>query len=79
MSEPGKEEPPIKFTPTELAEQTKTIGMIQNNFLRNHIEITSTSNSPLASLLREEKIMYSNLAISFCVTAMAALAKRGKV
>ena len=79
MSEPGKEEPPIKFTPTELAEQTKTIGLIQTNFLRNHVEITSSSNSPLAGLLREEKIMYANLAISFCVTAMAALEKRGKM
>jgi len=77
--EPGKVEPTINFTPAELAEQNKTSGIIQQNFLRNHIEITANSNSPLAALLREEKIMYSNMAIAYCVTAMAAMAKRGKV
>jgi len=79
MSEPGKVEPPIQFTPSELAEQNKNIQMIQQNFLMNHSEITASSNSPLASLLREEKIMYANLVIKFSVVALAAMAKRGKV
>ena len=77
---PGDEnpEPPITFTPTEAAENQKLCVMIQQNFLREHQEITAASMSDMATMIRQEKQMYASLAIAYAVNAIAALEKRKK-
>lgn len=72
--------PPInvEFTQAELVEMQKTTVMIQQNFLRQHAEITAPSNSDLTDMIRQEKQMYSNLGISYAVNALRAMEKMKK-
>ena len=69
-------EPPIVFTPTENAENQKNIKMIQMNFQQQHPEITAGANADITKMLREEKLLYANLAITYTVQAVAAIGKR---
>lgn len=70
-------QPPInvEFTQTEKNEMQKTTVMIQQNFLRQHVEITAASNSDLTDMIRQEKQMYSNMGISYAVNAIRAMEK----
>jgi len=71
-----KPDTPIIFTVTEQAQNQKTCVMIQQNFLRQHQEITAAASSDLASMIRQEKQMYANLAIAYAVNAIAAMNKK---
>jgi len=76
-NDPDKPEPPINFTPAEQAENQKNAALIQIRFQQQHPEITSNANADITKMIREEKIMYSNMGIAFAVNFIAALAKRG--
>ncbi len=76
MSDPGKPITPVVFTEMELIANQKMIVQIQKAFLQQHVEITSPANSDIAGMMRDEKMMYSNLAIAFAVQAIAVDAKR---
>ena len=65
----------VEFTQVEKAEIQKTVGMIQQNFLRQHQEITASSNRDLTDMIRQEKQVYSNLAILYAVNALRAIEK----
>jgi len=69
-------ETPVIFTPLEQAENQKTCLLIQQNFMRQHQEITAAASSDLASMIRQEKQMYANLAIAYSVNAIAAMNKK---
>lgn len=73
--------PPInvEFTQNEKAEMQKTTVLIQQNFLRQHVEITSPSNSDLTDMIRQEKQMYSNMGIAYAVNALRAMEKAKKI
>jgi len=68
----------VEFTQTEKAEIQKTTVMLQQNFLRQHVEITAQSNSDLTDMIRQEKQMYGNMGISYAVNAMRAMEKMKK-
>lgn len=76
MSHENKPEPPIVFSEMEQLDIQKMNNQIQANFLKQHPEITSPANSDLAQMIRDEKMMYSNLAILFACNFHAALKKR---
>jgi len=69
---------PVVFTEMEVVANQKMTVQIQQAFLKQHVEITSPANSDLAGMIRDEKMMYSNLGIAFCVQAIAAHEKRKK-
>lgn len=71
-------EPPVTFSQAEMQENQKTCLMIQQNFLRQHPEITAPSGSDMATMIRQEKQMYANLAIAYAVNAIAAMNKGKK-
>ena len=75
---PGDSKPatPVIFTEMEMIENNKMSQLIQKLFLQSHPEITSPANSDLAGMIRDEKMMYSNLAILFAVQAIAAHKKK---
>jgi len=68
----------VEFTQQEQSNNQKTIMMLQQNFLRQHVEITAPSNSDLTDMVRQEKQMYSNLGIAYAVNAIAAMEKAKK-
>jgi len=68
----------VEFTLAEQTEMQKTTIMIQQNFMRQHQEITAPSNSDLTDMIRQEKQMYSNLGIAYAVNALAAVEKLKK-
>lgn len=76
--EQGKPQTPVIFTEMEQIENAKMQKGIHNAFLQNHPEITSPANSDLAGMIRDEKMMYAQLAIAFTVQAIAANEKRKK-
>lgn len=67
---------PVIFTEMEMIQNNKDSQIIQKLFLQVHPEITSPANSDLAGMIRDEKMMYANLAILFAVQAIAANKKR---
>lgn len=74
--DPNKPITPVIFTELEAIANQKMTQQIQQAFLKQHVEITSPANSDLAGMMRDEKMMYSNLAIAFAVVAIAANSKR---
>ena len=71
----GKIPTNVEFTPTEITNMQKTSQLVQQNFLRQHVEITAPSNSDLTDMIRQEKQMYANMAIQYTVSALAAMEK----
>jgi len=67
---------PVVFTEMENIENNKNIQIIQQNFLKMHVEITAPSNSSLEAMMRDGKMMYGNLGIQYAVQWLAAQAKR---
>jgi len=65
----------VEFTQTEITNMQKTTMLIQQNFMRQHVEITAVSTSDLTDMLRQEKQMYANLGIQFAVNALGAMEK----
>lgn len=65
----------VEFTQTEQANNQKTTMMLQQNFMRQHAEITALTTSDLTDMIRQEKQMYANLGIAFAVNAIAAMEK----
>ena len=76
--DPNKPQTPVVFTEMEMVENNKNTQIIQKLFLQQHVEITSPANSDLASMIRDEKMMYANIGIAFAVNALAANEKRKK-
>jgi len=76
FSSDDKPETPVVFTQQEQAENQKTCVLIQQNFLRQHQEITAPAASDMASMIRQEKQMYASLAIVYAVNAIAAMNKK---
>lgn len=68
----------VVFTHAELAEMQKTGVLIQQNFMRQHPEITASANNDLTVMIRQEKQMYANLAIQYTINAIAAMEKAKK-
>lgn len=76
--DPNKPQTPVVFTEMEMIENNKHTQIIQKAFLQQHVEITSPANSDLAGMIRDEKMMYANLGITFAVNAIVANKKRKK-
>lgn len=70
--------PIVEFTRTEQVEMQKITVLIQQNFSKQHQEIMAISNSDLTTMIRQEKQMYSNLAIAYAVGALASMEKLKK-
>lgn len=76
MSNPEENPNTIIFTEQESLQHHKEIVMIQQNFLQQHPEIAIKGNGELTNLLRDEKCLYANMAISYAVTAIKAMEKK---
>jgi len=68
----------VTFSQPELDQNQKTINQIFKMFCQNHPEIMAPGNSDLTKMIRDEKQMYANVAISFAVNFLAALEKKKK-
>jgi len=66
----------VQFTQAEIELNIKTANQIKVNFMKHHPEIIAPGNSDLTKMIREEKQMYSNLAIDFAVNVVAAMEKK---
>lgn len=73
---PKAPDTPVVFTEMENIENNKNIAIIQQTFLKNHVEITSPSNSSLEAMMRDGKMMYANLGVQFAVQFLAAKRKQ---
>jgi len=69
---------PVMFTELENVQNTKMLALVQKNFLQLHPEIVYPAKTDLTSMIREEKILYSNMAIQFAVQFIAAHTKSKK-
>ncbi len=68
----------IEFSPAETAENTKTIQLIIRNFIAQHPELGTIGNiDSMTRMMREEKMMFSQLAIKYTVEYIAAMKKKG--
>lgn len=78
MSTDDRKKPitPVVFTEMETITNQKMQAIITKAFVLQHPEITSPAQSDLAGMIRDEKMMYSNLAIQFTVQYIAADSKR---
>lgn len=68
----------VVFTEQEVFQNQKTIQMIMVNFQTQHPEIISVANGDLTTLIREEKLIYSNLAIKYSVEFLMAMKKKSE-
>lgn len=72
------EETTIVFTDAERQQNEKTTQLVIQAFSQNHPEILASARGDLANMIREEKQVYSNLAIKFAVEYVSALNKKNK-
>ena len=68
----------VIFTESEIFQNQKLIQTLMANFQNQHLEITAVANGSLTTLIREEKLLYANLAIKYCVEFMAAMKKQNE-
>ncbi len=66
----------VIFSKQELESLNKEVLLIQQNFLKQHIELTSKGNYDITNLFRDEKIMVSNQAILYSVMVQKAMEKK---
>lgn len=64
------------FDAREMADNNKTVISIQQQFQYAHPELNARSNTDLTNMLRDEKVLYANLAIDYAVRMIRAIEKR---